>query len=118
MGRIDALISDPADELWILDHRVAWHGWASDDDLLGDLASLRAMWSVEQAYPQLKISGTIHSELVVDTEDPPRGSEGEAGGQAALPTVEGAGGARTSPGSSGAATSRSRRAARRATGAT
>lgn len=76
MGRIDALISDPADEFWILDHRVAWNGWASDDDLLGDLASLRAMWSVEQAYPQIKISGTIHNELAVGEDDLARLEQG------------------------------------------
>ncbi len=36
--RLDQLIADPDDEWWVVDHRLSWGRWATDDELLGDAA--------------------------------------------------------------------------------
>ena len=53
VARIDRLISDAADEQWIVDHRIAWDDWATDEVLLEDDEQRRAIWAIQLAYPQL-----------------------------------------------------------------
>jgi hypothetical protein len=67
--RIDQLVSDVDDEFWLVDHRLVWEDWESDETLLGDTDGLRAMWAVEIAYPQITLAGTIYNELRVSRED-------------------------------------------------
>jgi hypothetical protein len=64
-GRVDQVISDQHDEYWVVDHRIAWGEWASDEELLGDDDATRAQWALEVAYPQVKAAGTVYNELLV-----------------------------------------------------
>lgn len=71
--RLDQLISDDDDEWWVVRHRVARDGWATDEELLDDGDGVRLVWAVEIAYTQLYVAGTVYNELLVtaqDEEDP------------------------------------------------
>ena len=63
--RLDQLIADPDDEWWVVDHRLAWGRWATDDDLLGEQRTVRTLWALETAYPQIHVAGTVHNELLI-----------------------------------------------------
>jgi len=73
MGRMDQLIADPDDELWIVDHRVVRGDWAPNEELIDDEVLRSHCWHTQIAYPQMLIAGTITNELRVDgqTEAPP-----------------------------------------------
>jgi len=73
MGRMDQLIADPDDELWIVDHRVVRGEWTPNEDLIADEVLRSHCWHTQIAYPQMLIAGTITNELRVDgqTEAPP-----------------------------------------------
>ncbi|MEO5884792.1 MAG: hypothetical protein ABIQ58_04670 [Candidatus Limnocylindrales bacterium] len=73
--RIDQLVSDPNDEHWIVEHRVAFDDFAPDAALIDDDEQQRAIWAIETAYPQLLVSGTIYNELLVHADDPDRFAE-------------------------------------------
>jgi hypothetical protein len=62
------LISDDDDEWWVVCHRVV-SDWASDDELVDDVAGHRLVWAVESAYPQVYVSGTVYNELLVTAEE-------------------------------------------------
>ena len=66
--RLDQLIVDPDDEWWVVDHRLAWGRWATDDDLLGEQRTVRTLWALETAYPQIHVAGTIHNELLISAD--------------------------------------------------
>lgn len=72
VARVDSLISDPADELWVVDHRVVWDNWTPDDVLTEDDEQRRAIWSVQVAHPQMLVAGTFYNELRVGADDPDR----------------------------------------------
>ena len=57
--RLDQLIADPDDEWWVVDHRLSWGRWATDDDLLGEQRTVRTLWALETAYPQIHVAGTF-----------------------------------------------------------
>jgi hypothetical protein len=84
-SRFDALVSDANDEHWVLDHRVAWDDWASDEALLADDAGVRTIWALEVAYPQLLLAGTIVNELRVARDDLDRFAPGVPKPGAAAP---------------------------------
>ena len=72
--RLDQLIADPDEEWWVVDHRLSWRGWATDEQLLGAKRTVRTLWALETAYPQLHVAGTVHNELLVTADvdtDPP-----------------------------------------------
>jgi PD-(D/E)XK nuclease superfamily len=66
MGRMDQLIADPDDELWIVDHRVVRGDWTSSEDLIEDEVMRSHCWHTQIAFPQMLIAGTITNELRVD----------------------------------------------------
>lgn len=66
LGRVDQLISDPGDEMWVVDHRLVHDGWTDTDTLLADDMALRHCWGMQVAYPQMIIAGTITNELRTD----------------------------------------------------
>jgi hypothetical protein len=66
MGRMDQLIADPDDELWIVDHRVVRGEWTDADELINDEVMRSHCWHTQVAYPQMLIAGTITNELRVD----------------------------------------------------
>jgi hypothetical protein len=68
-GRLDQLISDPNDEHWVVDHRIAWNDWQNTDELLLDVVSLSYVWALELSYPQLRVAGTIYNELRIDAQE-------------------------------------------------
>ncbi|HMK10289.1 MAG TPA: hypothetical protein VK461_01770, partial [Acidimicrobiales bacterium] len=73
--RLDQLIGDPDDEWWVVDHRLSWGRWTADRDLLDARQTVRTLWALESAYPQIHVAGTVHNELLVSAEvavDPPR----------------------------------------------
>ena len=61
--RLDQLIADTDDEWWVVDHRLSWGSWATDDELLGAQRAIRTLWALETAYPQIHVAGTVHNEL-------------------------------------------------------
>ena len=63
--RLDQLIADPDDEWWVVDHRVSWGRWCTDDELLGEQRTVRTLWALETAYPQMHVAGTVHTELLI-----------------------------------------------------
>ena len=69
VSRFDGLVSDPSDEHWVLEHRVSWDEWQTDEALLDDDEALRTIWALEVAYPQLLVAGTIYNELRVHADD-------------------------------------------------
>lgn len=73
MGRMDQLIADPDDELWVVDHRVVRGDWTPNQELIDDEVLRSHCWHTQIAYPQMLIAGTITNELRVDgqTEAPP-----------------------------------------------
>ncbi|MDQ1427543.1 MAG: hypothetical protein QOK39_1019 [Acidimicrobiaceae bacterium] len=73
MGRMDQLIADPDDELWIVDHRVVRGDWTPNEELIDDEVLRSHCWHTQIAYPQMLIAGTITNELRVDgqTDAPP-----------------------------------------------
>ncbi len=76
MGRMDQLIADPDDELWVVDHRVVRGDWTDTDELVEDEVLRSLCWHTQIAYPQMLIAGTITNELRVDGQlDAPRVSE-------------------------------------------
>ena len=66
MGRMDQLIADPDDELWIVEHRVVRGEWTDSLDLIEDEVLRSHCWHTQIAYPQMLIAGTIINELRVD----------------------------------------------------
>jgi hypothetical protein len=66
MGRMDQLIADPDDELWIVDHRVVRGDWSATEDLIEDEVMRSHCWHTQIAFPQMVIAGTITNELRVD----------------------------------------------------
>lgn len=66
MGRMDQLIADPDDELWVVDHRVVRGDWTDTDELIEDEVLRSLCWHTQIAYPQMLIAGTITNELRVD----------------------------------------------------
>jgi hypothetical protein len=66
MGRMDQLIADPDDELWIVDHRVVRGDWTPNEELIEDEVLRSHCWHTQIAYPQMLIAGTITNELLVD----------------------------------------------------
>jgi hypothetical protein len=66
MGRMDQLIADPDDELWVVDHRVVRGDWTANEELVGDEVLRSLCWHTQIAYPQMLIAGTITNELRVD----------------------------------------------------
>ena len=52
----------------MVDHRLAWGRWATDDDLLGEQRTVRTLWALETAYPQIHVAGTVHNELLITAE--------------------------------------------------
>ena len=72
--RLDQLIADPDDEWWVVDHRLSWGSWTDDRELLQAQRTVRILWALETAYPQIHVAGTVHNELrITDAEaaDPP-----------------------------------------------
>ena len=63
--RLDQLIADTDDEWWVVDHRLSWGSWATDAELLGAQRTIRTLWALETAYPQIHVAGTVHNELAV-----------------------------------------------------
>jgi hypothetical protein len=66
MGRMDQLIADPDDELWIVDHRVVRGEWTENERLIEDEVLRSHCWHTQIAYPQMLIAGTVTNELRVD----------------------------------------------------
>jgi hypothetical protein len=66
MGRMDQLIADPDDELWIVDHRVVRGDWTPNEELIEDEVMRSHCWHTQIAFPQMVIAGTITNELRVD----------------------------------------------------
>jgi len=77
--RLDQLIADPDDEWWVVDHRLSWGRWATDDELLGERRTVRTLWALETAYPQIHVAGTVHNELLItadaEAEPPPTSTD-------------------------------------------
>ncbi len=78
-ARIDQLVSDPADEHWLVEHRVVYDDWLSDAAVVHDDEQQRVIWAIETAYPQLLVAGTIYNELLVRADDPDRFAVAGAG---------------------------------------
>jgi len=72
VARVDSLVSDSSDELWVLDHRVVWDDWTPDEGLTEDDEQRRAIWALQVAHPQMLVAGTIYNELRVAANDPDR----------------------------------------------
>jgi hypothetical protein len=66
MGRMDQMIADPDDELWIVDHRVVRGEWIDNEELIEDEVMRSHCWHTQIAFPQMLIAGTITNELRVD----------------------------------------------------
>ena len=66
MGRMDQLVADPDDELWVVDHRVVKGDWISNEELIEDEVMRSHCWHTQIAFPQWIIAGTITNELRVD----------------------------------------------------
>ncbi|HEX3425991.1 MAG TPA: hypothetical protein VHT30_07660 [Acidimicrobiales bacterium] len=66
MGRMDQLICDPDDELWIVEHRVVRGDWTPNEELIDDDVMRSHCWHTQIAYPQMLIAGTVTNELRVD----------------------------------------------------
>jgi hypothetical protein len=66
MGRMDQLISDPDDELWVVEHRVVRGGWTAEEVLVDDEVMRGLCWYTQIAYPQMLIAGSVTNELRVD----------------------------------------------------
>jgi hypothetical protein len=66
MGRMDQLIADPDDELWVVEHRVVRGEWTDNNELIEDEVLRSHCWHTQIAYPQMLIAGTIINELRVD----------------------------------------------------
>ncbi len=67
--RLDQLIADPDDEWWVVEHRLSWGAWARDEELLDEQGSIRTLWALETAYPQIHVAGTVHNELLITERD-------------------------------------------------
>jgi len=63
LGRVDQMISDRSDELWVVDHRLVTGEWTDTESLLADDIALAHCWAMQIAYPQMVMAGTITNEL-------------------------------------------------------
>ena len=109
-GRVDLLAGDEHDRYWVVAHRLA-DRFEPADDLLLDEELVAACWAVEQVYPGMRIAGTVHNELRLQSE-PPAGTAWSrrwrrlvhsdrrirrSGHQRGLPQHEASGGGRSLP---------------------
>jgi hypothetical protein len=74
--RLDLLAIDADNAYWMVEHELVRSGWPDLDELLLDERALSWCWACQQAYPGLRVAGTIHNELRVDAAYP----EGIGGG--------------------------------------
>ena len=74
--RLDLLAIDADNAYWMVEHRLVRSGWPELDELLLDERALSWCWACQQAYPGMRVAGTIHNELRVDVGYP----EGIGGG--------------------------------------
>lgn len=77
--RVDLLVIDEAHRYWMVEHRLVDGPWPDPDVLRRDDRCLSWCWAWEQAYPGMRIEGTIYNELRVgrpDAEPPPPGPRG------------------------------------------
>ncbi|HSV64925.1 MAG TPA: hypothetical protein VLJ59_03320 [Mycobacteriales bacterium] len=70
LERIDLLLIDEDNVYWVLDHRIAWDGWADVDELILEERCLSWCWAWELYYPGMYIAGTIYNELRPDLVEP------------------------------------------------
>lgn len=77
--RVDLMVIDDVHAYWLLEHRLVRGPWSDPDVLRRDDRCLSWCWAWEQAYPGIRIEGTIYNELRVgspEAEQPPPGPRG------------------------------------------
>jgi putative heme transporter len=71
-GRVDLLAGDEHDRYWVVAHRLV-DRFGAADDLLLDEELVAACWAMERFYPGMRIAGTVHNELRIDSTGDPTG---------------------------------------------
>ncbi len=64
--RLDLLAVDELHDYWVVEHRLVSGEWPDPEELIVDGRTLSWCWAWEQAFPGMRIVGTIHNQLRVD----------------------------------------------------